>query len=202
MRAFALSDITSTVDQVTTIPFLLEGDAVEYYHSLTKVVQDDSFELMRMLGQRFDCISHEAVYLSRMLTLKESEFRTCVIKSKVNTSDLQMGYLVNSRFVEGLSNDAVRRQYIIEVRSKWRSGRPFGFDTLVETIAEAYMAVGYQLEEVGNTSRTAPDTMGSVVSRPPPMMVPRKVYSVFTTVFLLLLLLAVAVGCSTVCFGR
>ena len=41
MRAFALSDITSTVDQVTTIAFLLEGDAVEYYHSLTKVVQDD-----------------------------------------------------------------------------------------------------------------------------------------------------------------
>ena len=74
MRAFALSDITPTVDQVTTIPFLLEGDVVEYYHSWTKVVQDDWFELMRVLGQRFDCISHEPVYLSRMLTLKESEF--------------------------------------------------------------------------------------------------------------------------------
>ena len=96
-----------------------------------------------MLDQRFDCISHEAVYLSRMLTLRQSEFprhadyvkevRTCVIKSKVNTSDLQMGYLVSSRFVEGLSNDAVRRQYIVEVRSKWRYGRPFGFDTRVET---------------------------------------------------------------------
>ena len=181
MRAFALSDITSTVDQVTTIPFLLEGDAVEYYHSLTKVVQDDSFELMRVLGQRFDCISHEPVYLSRVLTLKESEFpphadyvkefRNCAIKSKVNTSDLQMGYLVNSRFVEGLSNDAVRRQYIVEVRSKWRSGRPFGFDTLVETIAEAYMTASYQLEEVQNASRTAPDTIGPVVSRPLPMTV-------------------------------
>ena len=172
MRAFALSDITSTVDQVTTIPFLLEGDAVEYYHSLTKVVQDDWFKLLRVFGQRFDCISHEPVYLSRMLTLKESEFprhadyvkefRTCVIKSKVNTSDLQMGYLVNSRFVEGLSNDTVRRQYIVEVRSRWRSGRPFGFDTLVETIAEAYMAAGYQLEEVRNASGTTPDTMDPV----------------------------------------
>ena len=30
MRAFALSNITSPVHQVTTIPFLLKGDAVEY----------------------------------------------------------------------------------------------------------------------------------------------------------------------------
>ena len=182
MRAFALSDITLPVDQVTTIPFLLEGDAVESYHSLTKVVQDDWFELMRVLGQRLDCISHEPVYLLRMLTLRESEFprhadyvkefRTCLIKSKVNTSDLQMGYLVNSRFVEGLSNDAVRRQYIVEVPSKWRSGRPAGFHTLMETIAEAYMAAGYQLEEVQNASRTRTDTAGAAVSRPLPMMVP------------------------------
>ena len=167
---------------MTTIPFLLEGDAVEYYHSLLKAVQDDWFQLMRVLGQRFDCISHEPVYLSRMLTLGESEFprhadyvkeyRTCVIISKVNTSDLQMGLLVNSQFVEGLSNDAVRRQYFVEVRSKWRSGRPFSFDTLVETIAEAYMAAGYQLEEVQNASRTATGTMGSAVSRHLPMMVP------------------------------
>ena len=177
-----MSDITSPVDQVTTIPFLLEGDAAEYYHSLTKAVQDDWFELMRVSGQRFDCISHEPVYLSRILTLKESEFPrhadyvkefcACVIKSKVNTSDLQMGYLVNSRFVEGLANDAVRRQYIVEVRSRWRSGRPFGFDTLVDTIAEAYIAAGYQLEEVQNAPRTTSDTMGPVVSRPLPMMVP------------------------------
>ena len=182
MRAFALSDITSPVDRVTTIPFLLKGDAVEYYHSLAKVVQDDWFELMRVLGQRFDCISHEPVYLWRVLTLRESEFPrhadyvkeflTCVIKSKVHTSDLQMGYLVNSRFVEGLSNDAVRRQYIVEVRSKWRSGTPFGFDTLVETIAEAYMAAGYQLEELQNARRTTTDTAGAAVSRPLPMMVP------------------------------
>ena len=131
MQAFALSDTTSPHDQVTTIPFLPEGDAVEYYHSLTKQVQDDWLELMRVLGQRFDCISHEPVYQSRMLTFRESEFprhadyvtefRTCVVKSTVNTSDLQMGYLVNSRFVEGLSNDALRRQYIVEVHSKWRS---------------------------------------------------------------------------------
>ena len=125
LRAFILSDITSSVDQVTTISFLLDGDAAEYYHSLTKAVQDDWLKLMRVLGQRFDCISHEPVYLSRMLSLKESEFprhanyvsefRTCVIKSKVNTSDLQMGYLVNCRFVESLSNDAVRWQYFVEV---------------------------------------------------------------------------------------
>ena len=137
---------------------------------------------MRVLGQRFDCISHEPVYLSRMLSLKESEFprhadyvrefRTCVIKSKVNTTDLQMGYLVNSRLVEGLSNDAVRRQYIVEVRTRWRSGRPFRFDTLVETIREAYIAAGYQLEEVQNASRRTSDTMGPAVSRPLPMMIP------------------------------
>ena len=116
-----------------------------------------------MLGQSFDCISHKPVYLSRMLTLKDiefprhadyvEEFQTCVIKSQVNTSDLQMGYLVNRRFVEGLSNDAVRRQYIVEVRSKWRSESPFGFDTLVETIAEAYMVAGLSLRRY----RTQPE---------------------------------------------
>ena len=190
LRAFTLSDITSPVDQAATMSFLLDGDAAEYYHSLTKVVQDDWFELMRVLGQRFDCISNEPVYLSRMLSLKESEFprhadyvrefRTCVIKSKVNTNELQMGYLVNSRFVEGLSNDAVRRQYIVEVRSRWRSNNPFGFDTLVETIAEAYIAAGYQLEEVQNASRTTSDhTLGPAVSRPLPMMVPPTSTSTF-----------------------
>ena len=190
LRAFTLSDITSPVDQAATMSFLLDGDAAEYYHSLTKVVQDDWFELMRVLGQRFDCISHEPVYLSRMLSLKESEFprhadyvrefRTCVIKSKVNTNELQMGYLVNSRFVEGLSNDAVRRQYIVEVRSRWRSNNPFGFDTLVETIAEAYIAAGYQLEEVQNASRTTSDhPLGPTVSRPLPMMVPPTSTSTF-----------------------
>ena len=182
LRAFTLSDITSPVDQVTTISFLLDGDAAQYYHILTKAVQDDWFELTCVLGQPFDCISHEPVYLSRMLSLKESEFprhadyvrefRTCVIKSKVNTSELQMSYLVNSRFVEGLSNDAVRRQYIVEVRLRWRSNRPFGFDTLVETIAEAYIAAGYRLEEPQNASRTTSDTLGPAVSRPLPMMIP------------------------------
>ena len=143
-----------------------------------------------MLSQRFDCISHEPVYLSRMLSLKESEFprhadhvrefRTCVIKSKVNTSDLQMGYLVKSRFVEGLSNDAIRRQYIVEVRLRWRCNRPFGLDTLVETIAEAYIAAGYQLGEVQNASRTTSDhTLGPAVLRPLPMMVPPTSTSTF-----------------------
>ena len=189
LRAFVLSDITSPVDQVTTISFLFEGDAAEYYHSLTKAVQDDWFELMRVLGQRFNCISHEPVYLSRRMSLKESEFprhadyvrefRTCVIKSNVNTSDLQMGYLVNSRFVEGLSNDAVRRQYIVEVRSRWRSSRPFGFDTLAETIAEAYIAARNQLKKVQNASGTTLDTPGPAVSRPLPMMVPPTSTSTF-----------------------
>ena len=106
MRAFGLPDITSPLDKVTTIPFLLEGDAIDYYHSLRKQVQDNWFELMRVLRQRFDCISHEPVYLSRMLMLRKSEFPrhadyvkefcTCVIQSEVNTSDLQMGYVVNS----------------------------------------------------------------------------------------------------------
>ena len=190
LRAFTLSDITSPVDQAATMSFHLDGDAAEYYHSLTKVVQDDWFELMRVLGQRFNYISHEPVYLSRMLSLKESEFprhadyvrefRTCVIKSKVNTNELQMGYLVSSRFVEGLSKDAVRRQYIVEVRSRWRSNNPFGFDTLVKTIAEAYIAAGYQLEEVQNASRTTSDhTLGPAVSRPLPMMVPPTSTSTF-----------------------
>ena len=135
-----------------------------------------------MLGQRFDCICHEPVYLSRILTLTESEFprhvnyvrecRSCVVKSNVNTSELQMGYLVNSRFVEGLSNDAVRRQYIVEVRSKWRSGRPSGFEMLVQTIAEGYIAAGYQLEEVQSALRRMGDTTGDAVSKPLPMMGP------------------------------
>ena len=136
-----------------------------------------------MWGQRFDCISHEPVYLSRMLTFRESdfpghadyvkEFRTCVIKSKVHTSHLQMGYLVNSRFVEGLSNDAVRWQYILEDCSKWRSGEQYSFDTLVATIAEAYMAASYQLKVVQNASRTTTDTAGAAVSRALPMNVPQ-----------------------------
>ena len=153
MRAFGQSDITSVVNQVTIIPFLLEGDAVQYYHNFRKVVQDDLFELMRVSGKRPDCISHEPVYLSEMLTLRESEFprhadyvkefQTYVIKSKINTSDLQMCYVVNSGFVEGLSNDAVCRQYIVEVCSKWRSERPLGFDTVVGTIAENFVVAGY-----------------------------------------------------------
>ena len=92
--------------------------------------------------------------------------------SKVNTSDLQMGYLINSRFDEGLSKDAVRRQYMVEVFSKWRSGRPFGFNTLLQTIAEAYMAAGYQLQEAQNAWETTTDNAGAADSRPLPMMVP------------------------------
>ena len=119
MRAFIMSDINSPLNQVTALPFLLEGNASDYYHSLTKKVQDDWFEPMRVLGQHFDCISHEPLYLSRMLTLPESEFPRhadyvkeyppCIIKWKVNTSDQQMGYLNNSRLLERLSNKEIPR---------------------------------------------------------------------------------------------
>ena len=95
-----------------------------------------------------------------MLALKENEvpqhadylpeFWTFVIKLKVTVGDLQMGYLMNSQSLEGLSNDAVRRQYIVEVRFEWRSGTPFGFDRLVKTIAQAYRVAGYRLKEAQN----------------------------------------------------
>ena len=35
MRALILSDINSPLNLVTALPFLLEGDAINYYHSLT-----------------------------------------------------------------------------------------------------------------------------------------------------------------------
>ena len=75
-------------------------------------------------------------------------------------------------FVEGLSNNGVRRQYIVEVRSKWRSGTPFGLDTVLETIAEAYMAASFQLEEVQNASRMMGDAMGAASSSPLLRVVP------------------------------
>ena len=85
LQDFTLSDITSPVDQVTIISFLFDGDAAEYYPSLTKAVQDDWSKLMRLLGQRFDCISHEPVYLSRMLSLKESDFSpTCRLRDRIS----------------------------------------------------------------------------------------------------------------------
>ena len=61
MRPLILSDINSPLDQVTAPPFLLQGDAIDYYHSLTKQVEDDCFEIMCVLGQHSDCISHEPV---------------------------------------------------------------------------------------------------------------------------------------------
>ena len=74
MRAFILSDINSPNDLDTALPFLLEGDAIDYYHSFMKQVQDDWYELMRVLGERFDRISHKPGSLLQMLTLKEREF--------------------------------------------------------------------------------------------------------------------------------
>ena len=104
MQAFILSDINSPLDQVTALQFVLEGHAIDCYHSLMKQVEDDCFVLMSSI--RFDGISHEPLYLSGMLTLRESEFPrhahyisefpTRVINLKVNTSDLQMGYIANS----------------------------------------------------------------------------------------------------------
>ena len=152
MRVFVLSDINSANDQVTVLPFLLEDDAIDYCHSLTKQVQDNWYELMRVLGQRFDCISHEPGYLSRLLTLKENEvprhadhvpkFRTFVIELKFTVGDPQKGYLVNLQLIESLSNDAARQQYIVGVPSEWRSGTPFGSETLVKTITESCRAAG------------------------------------------------------------
>ena len=82
LRAFTLSDITSPVEQVTSISFLLDGDAAEYYHSLTKAVQDDWFELMRVLGQRFDCISHAPVYLFEDVELERERVpSTCRVRA-------------------------------------------------------------------------------------------------------------------------
>ena len=72
MPVFILWDINPPFDQVTALPFLLEGDAIDNYHSLTKQVQDDWFQLMHLSGQRFDCISHEPLCLLRMLMLRES----------------------------------------------------------------------------------------------------------------------------------
>ena len=74
MRAFVSSDINSPNNHITALLFLHESEAIDYYHRLTSQVQDDWFGLMRVLGQRFHCISRQPVYLSRMLTLKESEF--------------------------------------------------------------------------------------------------------------------------------
>ena len=90
----------------------------------------------------------------------------------VNTTDLQTGYLANSPFVEGSSNYAVRRQYIVQVREKWRSGTPFGFDTLVGTITEAYLAARYQLKQAEKASRSMGDTTSAAVPRPLLMLVP------------------------------
>ena len=142
MRGFILSDINSPPDEVSVLSFLLEGNAINYYHSLTKQVRADWFEHMPVLGQRFHRTYHELVYLSRMVTLRESrfaphadyvkEFWTCVIESRVNNSYIQMGYLVNSPFVDGLLNDALRRQYIVEVRLKRRSRTLLCLDMLVE----------------------------------------------------------------------
>ena len=84
-----------------------------------------------------------------------------------------MGYLVNSPFIEGLSTDAVCRQYIFQVPSKLRSGTSFASDLLLETIAEAYMAAGYQLHELQKASRPVGDTRSTAASRPLPMTVPR-----------------------------
>ena len=73
MRAFVLSDMNPANYQVTVLPFLLEDDDIDYYHSLTKQVQANWYELMRVLGQHFDCISHKPGYLSPLLMLKEKE---------------------------------------------------------------------------------------------------------------------------------
>ena len=61
MRAFILSHVNSTLDQVSALRFFLKCDFIHNYHSFTKPVQDDWFKLMRVLGQRFNSVSHEPV---------------------------------------------------------------------------------------------------------------------------------------------
>ena len=88
---------------------------------------------------------------------------------------------MNSRWVTSSTLDLLRgcRMTLCVGNTSLRSV-PFGFDTLVETIAEAYIAAGYQLEEVQNASRTTSDhTLGPAVSRPLPMMVPPTSTSTF-----------------------
>ena len=57
----------------------------------------------------------------------------------------------------------------VEVRSRWRSNKAFGFDEWVETIAGAYTAAGYRLEEMQHASRHGGDA--GTVSRPLPIAV-------------------------------
>ena len=69
MRAFILSDMNSPSGQAIALPFLFKGEAIDSYHSLMRQVQDGAYEMMRVLEQGFDCILHEPVNLSQMLTL-------------------------------------------------------------------------------------------------------------------------------------
>ena len=91
------------------MPFLLNGNAIDFYHSLTEPPPHDCIELNKVMSRCFDGVSSEPIYLSRALSLHESmfakhtdyiqEFRTSVIKLKVNLHNHQMGHLVASRFV-------------------------------------------------------------------------------------------------------
>ena len=90
--------------------------------------------------------------------------------------------LVNSQFVEGLSDDSIRRQYIVEGRSKWSSGRPYGFNGWTESIAEAYIAAGYQLQEVQHAFTSRGEITAAAVLRPlarvlPPTLTPMSIAS-------------------------
>ena len=61
------SDLNYPNGEDVALPFFLDGDAIDYYHCLTKNVQDHWDKLIRVLGQCFKCISHEPMHLSRML---------------------------------------------------------------------------------------------------------------------------------------
>ena len=69
-----LSEINYLNEQVIALPFLLDCYGIDYHHSFTKDAQDNWDEFIPDLPQHFHYISHEPVYLSRMLHLKESEF--------------------------------------------------------------------------------------------------------------------------------
>ena len=63
-ETFIVFDSDSLKNQITALPFLLEDDTINYYHTLTEQLQDDWYELMRVLGRRVNCISHEPLYFS------------------------------------------------------------------------------------------------------------------------------------------
>ena len=71
-----LSDITNPHEKVGVLPFFLESNAIDYYHSPTKSIQDDWDQLMKVLAQLFNCISHEPVYFAENVNVERELLRS------------------------------------------------------------------------------------------------------------------------------